>query len=133
MSYITDVVVVAMSWEDEAIAHVNKHLMAAGQRQQIAPLGMDAAGGRKVASSRVYAAAFNYVDLAALKDALLAAPWRFPGWVTVCINDEGSGFERLTLEKGLIPGELLGAPRPCTPSVSSRRAVRCPAVLALRC
>jgi hypothetical protein len=97
VSHITDVVVVAMSDERDAIAHVNKHLMATDPRQQqFAPLDMDAAGGGKVASSAVYAAAFNYIDLADLKSALLAAPWKFPGWVTVCIDDEGSRFERLT-------------------------------------
>jgi hypothetical protein len=97
MSLITDVVVVAMSREDDAIAYVNKHLTANDVReQQLAPLDMSAAGGGKVASSAVYAAAFNYVDVPDLRDALLAAPWRFPAWVTICIDGEGCGFERLT-------------------------------------
>jgi hypothetical protein len=106
MSLITDVVIVAMSRENDAIAHVNKHLMATDRRQQqFRPLDMDAAGGGKVASSAVYAAAFNFVDLFDLKDALLAAPWRFPDCVTVCIDGESTGFERLIPERRKVGGE----------------------------
>jgi len=106
VSYITDVVVVAMSWEKEAIERVNDHLRAADPDQYLRPLDTHDAGGDKVMSACVYAASFNYVDLSGLKDALLSAPWRFPGWVTVCISDEGSGFERLTPGIAASAGEL---------------------------
>jgi hypothetical protein len=96
MSLITDVVVVAMFNEDAAIAHVNAHLAATDSRkQQLEPLDMNAAGGTKVSSARVYAAAFNYVDWPGLRDALLAAPWRLPEDVTVCVDGEGFS-ERFT-------------------------------------
>jgi hypothetical protein len=97
MSLITDVVIVTMSREDQAIAHVNAHLLATDERkQQLTPLDMRAAGGSKVASACVYAAAFNYIHLAELKEALLTAPWRIPEWVTICIDSEDCDIERLT-------------------------------------
>jgi hypothetical protein len=96
MSYITDVVVVTMSDERDAIDRVNDHLMTADPAQYLRLLDPGGAGGDKVMSACIYAASFNHVDLAGLEDALRAAPWRFPDWVTVCILDEGAGFERLT-------------------------------------
>ena len=97
MSLITDVVVVAMFNEDAAIAHVNAHLAATDSRkQQLEPLDMNAAGGTKVSSARVYAAAFNYVDWPGLRDALLAAPWSSPStlWSASTASTSASGLRQ---------------------------------------
>lgn len=90
MSLITDVVVVTMSGEDAAIEHVNKQLAADAsfEGQQLRPLDMSAAGGFKAISARVWAASFNYGDVASLAGWLEAAPWRIPRNVTICIDGE---------------------------------------------
>lgn len=87
MSVITDVVVVAMFAEDDAIAEVNRRLADPGG-QELRPLDMAAAGGRKVISARVYAASFNFLDCADLREALMTAPWMSPRAVTFCVDGE---------------------------------------------
>lgn len=99
MSLITDVVVVCMYPENDAIEHVNK-LLAADESykgQQLAPLNMDAAGGFKAITADVWAASFNYGDISSLHGYLTAAPWRHPGSVTICIDGE-------TVEERIFPG-----------------------------
>lgn len=100
MSMITDVVVVTMLSEDDAIAHVNAALAADSRHegQRLEALDTMHAGGLKVVSACVYAAAFSYVGAQALRDALTAAPWRAPGSVTICIGAEGD-FMRLRFAK----------------------------------
>jgi hypothetical protein len=96
---ITDVVVVAMYSEADAISHVNAALAAAGEEQCLRPLDMSAAGGSKVITARVWAASFSYLDWSALRDALMAAPWRFPRDVTILADGDSGISERL------IPGD----------------------------
>lgn len=88
MSLITDVVVVALCNEDAAIAEVNEHLAEANDGQQLEPLSMDAAGGFKAISARVYAASFNYLNCDDLRAALISAPWRLPRHVTFSVYGE---------------------------------------------
>jgi hypothetical protein len=90
MSLITDVVVVCMHPEADAIGRVNDQLAADESfgRQRLAPLDMSAAGGGKLISAQVYAASFNYGDIPSLCDYLSAAPWRFPDSVTITWDGE---------------------------------------------
>lgn len=91
MSVITDALIVTMHGEDEAIAHVNRWLAENDPRKpQLSKLDAEdaGAGGTKVSSMVLYAAAFNYVDLGGLEEAIRAAPWRCPSSVVAYFNDE---------------------------------------------
>jgi hypothetical protein len=106
MSLITDVLVVTLLAETAAIEQVNAHLAATDQRgQQLRPLNMDAAGGTKFSSFRVYAAAFNYVDYPGLRDSLLSAPWTAPEDVFIHVDGEGY-WERFS------PADAAATPAP---------------------
>lgn len=79
MSFITDVVIVASCHEDDAIAAINGWLAANDSlRQQLNEISTDGAGGRKVASMSVHAAAFNFLDQGGFEEVFRAAPWRIP-------------------------------------------------------
>ena len=83
MSFLTDVAVVTIGGEDEAVAFVNARLAEGDPRpQQLGRTDLEqaGAGGRKVSSVVVYAACFNYLDLGGFEDAVRTAPWRLPGW-----------------------------------------------------
>lgn len=89
MSCITDVLIVARGGEGEALASVNAWLTVNDPRKQhLDEISTDGAGGGKVSSMALYAAAFNYVDLWGLLDAIRAAPWRIPSTVVVYVDDE---------------------------------------------
>lgn len=91
MSVITDVVIVTMHGEDEAIARVNDWLAQNDPRKpRLNRLAAEeaGAGGTKVSSAVLYAAAFNYVDGSGLEDAIRAAPWRCPSFVVAYFDDE---------------------------------------------
>jgi hypothetical protein len=88
VSLITDVVIVAMYAEDDAITAVNAALGEYGEDQQLRPLDMSAAGGHKAISARVYAASFNYLNCPDMREALLSAPWKYPREVTFCVSGE---------------------------------------------
>lgn len=91
MSVITDVVIVTMHGEDEAIAHVNRWLAENDPRQpELNRLDAETAGagGTKVSSAVLYAAAFNFVDGPGLEDAIRTAPWRCPSFVVAYFDHE---------------------------------------------
>ena len=91
MSVITDVVIVTMHGEDEAVAHVNRWLKDNDPREpQLNRLDAEksGAGGTKVSSTVLYAAAFNFLDVSGLEDAIRAAPWRCPSFVVAYFDDE---------------------------------------------
>ena len=91
MSFLTDVAVVTIGGEDEAVAFVNARLAEGPTRpQQLAKTDLDeaGAGGRKVCSIVVYAACFNWLDIDLLEEAVRAAPWRLPGCVVVYVDGE---------------------------------------------
>lgn len=92
MSFLTDVAVVTIGGEDEAVAFVNARLAEGYTRpQQLCKTDLEAAGagGRKVCSIVVYAACFNYLDFSGFVSAVRAAPWRLPGCVVVYVDGEG--------------------------------------------
>lgn len=93
MSFLTDVAVVTIGGEDEAVACVNARLTeaAADARHQLRKTDLEeaGAGGTKVTSLVVYAACFNYLDLSAFEDAVRRASWRLPGCVVVYVDGEG--------------------------------------------
>ena len=91
MSFLTDVAVVAIAGEDEAVAFVNARLAEGYKRPQAlgrTVLEGAGAGGSKVCSIVVYAACFNWLDLDAFEDAVRAAPWRLPRSVVVYVDGE---------------------------------------------
>lgn len=93
MSFLTDVAVVTIGGEDEAIAFVNARLAENDPRpQQLGRTDLETAGagGRKVCSIVVYAACFNWLDLDTFEEAVRAAPWRLPRSVVVYLDGEGS-------------------------------------------
>lgn len=93
MSFLTDVAVVTIAGEDEAVAFVNAKLAEGAKRpQQLGRTRLEeaGAGGSKVCSIYVYAACFNWLDLEAFEDAVRAAPWRLPRSVVVYVDGEGS-------------------------------------------
>ena len=91
MSVITDALIVTMHGDDEAIAHVNLWLEQNDSRKpRFARLDAEkaGAGGTKVSSMVLYAAAFNKVDLGGLVGAIRAAPWRARSSVVAYFDDE---------------------------------------------
>ena len=93
MSFLTDIAVVTIGGEDEAVAFVNARLAEGHPRpQQLGKTDLEAAGagGRKVCSIVVYAACFNWLDLEAFEEAVRSAPWRLPRSVVVYVDGEGS-------------------------------------------
>lgn len=92
MSFLTDVAVVTIGGEDEAVAFVNARISEGmrGDRHQLRKTDLEAAGagGTKVTSLVVYAACFNWLDVSAFEEAVRAAPWRLPGCVVVYVDGE---------------------------------------------
>ena len=92
MSFLTDVAVVTIGGEDDAVACVNARLAAAAgnTRHQLRKTDLEeaGAGGTKVTSIVVYAACFNYLDLGAFEDAVRGASWRLPDCVVVYVDGE---------------------------------------------
>jgi len=91
VSFLTDIAVVAIAGEDEAVAFVNARLAEGDPRpQQLGKTDLEeaGAGGRKVTSLVVYAACFNYLDLGGFEEAVRSAPWRWPGSVVVYVDGE---------------------------------------------
>ena len=87
MSSITDVLLVTGLDEDEAVAKVNAWLTENDYRkQQLRKINLDAAGGDKVICTDLWAAAFNYLDIGGLEDAIRAAPWELPHSVVAYFN-----------------------------------------------
>jgi hypothetical protein len=91
MSVITDVLIVTMGGEDEAVASINRRLEEDDSRkQQLNRLDAEeaGAGGGKVASTVIYAAAFNFLDIGDFEEAIFRAPWRIPSAVVIYVNPE---------------------------------------------
>lgn len=92
MSFLTDVAVVTIHGDDDAMAFVNARLaQGCSHPQRLAKTDLDeaGAGGYKVTSLVVYAACFNYLDFGGFEDAVRAAPWRLPGCVVAYVDGEG--------------------------------------------
>ena len=92
MSFLTDVAVVTIGGEDEAVAFVNARLAENDPRpQQLGKTDLEVAGagGSKVTSLVVYAACFNFLDFGWFEEAVRSAPWRLPGCVVVYVDGEG--------------------------------------------
>jgi hypothetical protein len=94
VSFLTDIAVVTIGSEDEAIAYVNARLTEAvndpRHRLRKTDLEEAGAGGTKVTSLVVYAACFNWLDFGSFEEAVRAAPWRLPGCVVVYVDGEES-------------------------------------------
>lgn len=88
---ITDVVIVATIDEGAAITALNAWCAAEHDGQQINEISADGAGGHKVASVHLYAAAFNYLHLTEFLDAVRNVRWRLPHSVIVYVDDENYG------------------------------------------
>lgn len=77
MSVITDIAIIAHDTEHDAIAAVNAVL----------PLPLDGPaklnGGDKVGSFAAWGGAYNFLEWEDVCEAIKAAPWRFPDWVTI--------------------------------------------------
>lgn len=96
MSLITDVVIVTIGGDDKAVATINEWLLENDQRKpQLLKLdaGKAGAGGTKASSLFLYAAAFNFVDVSGLEEAIRRAPWRCPSSIAAYFNGEmGSAY-----------------------------------------
>jgi hypothetical protein len=94
VSFLTDVAVVTIAGEDEAVGYVNARISAGmrDDRHQLRKTDLEqaGAGGTKVTSLVVYAACFNYLDLGGFEEAVRGAPWRLPGCVVVYVDGEES-------------------------------------------
>lgn len=90
MSFITDVLITTAAGESPAVAFVNEWLAGLPSHcvQQLAEISTDGAGGCKVSSLHVYAAAFDYLPVAEFTGAIRRAPWRFPLSVVAYIDNE---------------------------------------------
>lgn len=91
MSVLTDVAVITIGGEDDAIAYVNGKLTEDDPREQQlrrTDLEKTGAGGDKVSSLVVYAACFNFADISVLEEAIRSAPWRLPSSVVAYIDGE---------------------------------------------
>jgi hypothetical protein len=91
VSFLTDIAVVTIGSEDEAVAFVNARLAENDPRpQQLGRTRLEeaGAGGSKVCSVYVYAACFNWLDLDRFEEAVRSAPWRLPRSVVVCVDGE---------------------------------------------
>lgn len=89
MSYITQAVLVLGVLEEESsVQAVNAHLRKQGHEQSFGRLDTSAAGGSKVYSGQVWAAAFNYVPSDDVRLAVKAARWHDPETVFLMLNEE---------------------------------------------
>lgn len=88
MSMITDVVVVSPFSESDAIRCINSVLQTCAKGQELIPLDTSYAGGFKVMSISVYAAAFNYLPLTEFEQACISAPWCTKEGVVVYVDSE---------------------------------------------
>ncbi len=93
MSLITDVLITTAADESPAVAFVNEWLASLPSHivQQLNEISTDGAGGCKVSSLHVYAAAFNYLPVTEFTGAVRRAPWCFPRSVVAYIDDETDG------------------------------------------
>ena len=95
MSFLTDVAVVTIGGEDEAIGFVNDRLVeaAADPRHSLRKTDLEdaGAGGTKVSSIVVYAACLNYLDMSGFEETVRTAPWRLPASVAVYVDGEDGG------------------------------------------
>jgi hypothetical protein len=77
MSLITQVVVIAPIIRDEQVPGITDPLPFDERQQSLRRLNTEQAGGVKVFSQSIYAAAFNYLDVGAFEDWLDALPWGY--------------------------------------------------------
>lgn len=99
MSYITQAVLVLGVLEEESsVVMVNAHLQKSGHEQSFKRLATSAAGGSKVYSGQIWAAAFNYVPSDDVRSAVKAARWEEPETVFLVLNEENdtSSAERVS-------------------------------------
>lgn len=92
MSFLTDIAVVTIGTEDEAVAVVNAALAegSPSRPQQLGKTRLEeaGAGGSKVCSVYVYAGCFNWLDLDRFEEAVRSAPWRLPQCVVAYVDGE---------------------------------------------
>jgi hypothetical protein len=90
MSRITDMVIFTSLDESEAMARLNAWCAQDGRPgvQQFERLNTEAAGGRKVFSSDVWAMAGNYFVWERLAEALPTFDWAWPDEVVLIVNSE---------------------------------------------
>lgn len=88
MSVICDYLIVTGMQEEEAMRALNLSLHTADEarRQTFNEVNMDGAGGVKVYTDNVYAAAFNHFIPYDIDDCIAAAPWRYPDMVVVVMS-----------------------------------------------
>jgi hypothetical protein len=93
MSSITDVLVVTGLGDDDGITRVNAWLAEHDlpHRQQLKEITLENAGGVKVSCVRLWAAAFNYLDIDGLAGAVSAAPWDVPASVVAYFDSDSTG------------------------------------------
>jgi hypothetical protein len=92
VSFVTDVLITAITDESAAIAALNAWLREKpGIEQQLNEVSAEDAGGYKVPNLRLYAAAINYLDTEGLEDAIRKAPWRQPTSVIAYFERERQG------------------------------------------
>lgn len=91
MSYVTNALVSFSIMEDadERMAEVNERLADAARGQQFGDIWRsDIYGGHKFMEVPLYGAAFNYVEVRSMMDALQAARWKEPEHVRLFICDQ---------------------------------------------
>lgn len=83
MSVIFAAMLVTVLPENEAIRELNRllHIKDEARHQTFNEIDMDHAGGSKVFTTDVYAAAFNHFIPSDVEDCICQAPWRAPQWV----------------------------------------------------
>jgi hypothetical protein len=111
MSNITDVLLVTGITEDDAPAQVNAWLTEHDSRkQQLNEIGLDGSGGIKVSCVRLWAAAFNCLDVCGLVEAIMTAPWDLPPSVVAYFDLDDSGQDTFVVSPAR-PGRW--TTRPC--------------------
>lgn len=122
MSVIFDAMLIPQLPEREAIAALNKalHDKDAERHQTFNEINMDHAGGSKVFTTDVYAAAFNHFVPSDVEDCICDAPWRAPAWVLYVRElgdyhyDEETSLTAVTVE-ALLAGRVASSrTRPTT-------------------
>lgn len=96
MSVITDMVLFTESHEDEAVARLNAWCSENDySNQEFSRLDTDAAGGRKVFTSQVWAMAGNHFRHEQLIEVLPSFGWRYPHHVVLIVNYEHEDCARV--------------------------------------
>lgn len=99
MSLVTNVILTTFLNDEDAVATVNESLKAQptmSGHDVLHPVH-DHGSNRKAMEADVYIGAFNYLDLDGLLQAVRSAPWEWPDYVRVFVQQQDDdGFsERL--------------------------------------